>query len=113
SGRVFGHRVRPRVSDEPLLEGRTEGGRLKLAGSGDWTAKNARLLEERIAVEARRRGIKDVAIDMGAVEHLDTYGAWLLEKLTRAFAERGAATRVTGLNEDYRQLVDEVHGVEL
>jgi len=101
------------VSDEPLLEGRTEGGRLKLAGSGDWIAKNAHLLEERIAAEARRRGIKDVAIDMGAVEHLDTFGAWLLEKLTRAFAERGAATRVTGLKEDYRRLVDEVHGVEL
>ena len=50
---------------------------------------------------------------MGAVEHLDTFGAWLLEKLTRAFAERGAATRVTGLKEDYRRLVDEVHGVEL
>ena len=101
------------MSDQPLLEGRTEGGRLKLAGSGDWIAKNARLLEERIAAETRRRGIKDVAIDMAAVEHLDTFGAWLLEKLTRAFAERGAATRVTGLNEDYRQLVDEVHGVEL
>jgi phospholipid/cholesterol/gamma-HCH transport system permease protein len=105
--------VRPRVSDEPLLEGRTDGGRLKLAGSGDWIAKNAHLLEQRIAAETRRRGIKDVAIDMGAVEHLDTFGAWLLEKLTRAFAERGAATRVTGLNEDHRRLVDEVHGVEL
>ena len=101
------------MNDEPLLEGRTEGARLKLAGTGDWIAKNARLLEACIEAETRRRGIKDVAIDMAAVEHLDTFGAWLLEKLMRAFAERGAATRVTGLKEDYRRLVDEVHGVEL
>jgi phospholipid/cholesterol/gamma-HCH transport system permease protein len=99
------------VSDVPLLEGRTEGARLRLAGGGAWVAKNARELQERIASETRRRGIKDVAIDMAAVEHLDTFGAWLLEKLTRAFAERGAATKVTGLKEDYRRLIDELHDV--
>jgi phospholipid/cholesterol/gamma-HCH transport system permease protein len=101
------------VSDEPLLEGRTEGARLRLAGGGAWVAKNARELQERIAAETRRRGIKDVAIDMAAVEHLDTFGAWLLEKLTRAFADRGAATRITGLKEDYRRLMDELHDVEV
>jgi len=101
------------VSDQPLLEGTTEGARLKLVGTGAWVARNARLLQERIDAETRRRGLKEVAIDMGAVEHLDTFGAWLLEKLTRSFAAHGAATRVTGLREDYRALVDEVHGVEL
>ena len=101
------------MSDEPLLEGTLEGARLKLTGTGAWVAKNARLLQERIDAETRRRGITEVAIDMGAVEHLDTFGAWLLEKLTRSFAAHGAATKVTGLREDYRHLVDEVHGVEL
>ena len=101
------------MSDESLLEGTTEGARLKLAGTGAWVAKNARLLEARIEAETRRRGIKEVAIDMAAVDRLDTFGAWFLEKLMRAFAERGAATRVTGLKEDYRRLVDDVHGVEL
>ena len=101
------------MSDEPLLEGTIEGARLKLAGSGAWIAKNARVLQERIDAETRRRGLTDVAIDMAAVEHLDTFGAWLLEKLTRRFAAHGAATKVTGLREDYRHLVDEVHGVEL
>ncbi|HZQ12719.1 MAG TPA: ABC transporter permease [Pseudolabrys sp.] len=96
-----------------MLEGRLDGARLRLAGAGAWTARNARALEECIAAETRRRGITDVAIDMAGVEHLDTFGAWFLEKLTRSFAEHGAATRVTGLKEDYRALVDEVHGVAL
>ena len=39
-----------------------------------------------IDAETRRRGaIKRVDIDMGAVERLDTFGAWLLERLTRSF----------------------------
>ena len=101
------------VSDEPLLEGTIEGARLRLAGTGAWIAKNARVLEACIADETRRRGLKEVAIDMSAIENLDTFGAWLLERLTRSFAEHGANTKVTGLKEDYRRLMDEVHGVEL
>ena len=101
------------MSGEPLLEGSIDGARLTLAGSGAWTAKNARALEERIDAETMRRGIKEVAIDMARVEQLDTFGAWLLEKLTRSFAKHGAATTVTGLNEDDRHLLEEVHGVEL
>ncbi len=114
SGRIFGHNLEAtRVNGETLLEGKIDGARLTLAGTGAWIAKNARLLQASIDAETKRAGIKEVAIDMGAVEQLDTFGAWLLEKLIRAFAERGAATRVTGLKEDYRRLVDEVHGVEL
>jgi phospholipid/cholesterol/gamma-HCH transport system permease protein len=101
------------VNGETLLEAKLDGARLKLAGTGDWVAKNARALQATIEAETKRAGIKEVAIDMGAVEHLDTFGAWLLEKLTRTFADRGAATKVTGLKEDYVRLVDEVHGVQL
>ena len=36
------------LPEDRLLEGSLEGARLRLAGSGAWTAKNARLLEERI-----------------------------------------------------------------
>jgi phospholipid/cholesterol/gamma-HCH transport system permease protein len=101
------------LHEDTLLEGRIDGARLMLAGSGAWTAKNARALEERIDAETRRHGITEVVIDMGGVERLDTFGAWLLERLTRAFANRGATTSVTGLSEDDRHLVEEVHGVAL
>ncbi len=101
------------MNGETLLEAKLDGARLTLAGTGDWVAKNARALQVMIETETKRAGIKEVAIDMGAVEHLDTFGAWLLEKLTRTFADRGAATKVTGLKEDYVRLVDEVHGVQI
>jgi phospholipid/cholesterol/gamma-HCH transport system permease protein len=102
------------LDNKTLLDSRTDGDQLTLAGSGAWTAQNARRLEGLIDRAGRRTDkVKRVAIDMGKVERLDTFGAWLLERLVRSFSTRGVDTRVTGLNETYRKLVDEVHGVKL
>jgi phospholipid/cholesterol/gamma-HCH transport system permease protein len=99
---------------ETLLEGTAEGGRLRLAAAGAWIAKNARSLEVQIDAATQGRGtINEVRIDMARVERLDTFGAWLLERLVRAFSARGCATKVEGLKADYRSLVDDVHVVKL
>jgi phospholipid/cholesterol/gamma-HCH transport system permease protein len=101
------------VSDR-LLEGVKEGERLTLSASGAWIAANARALEPAIDAETRRSGdIKRVDIDMAGVERLDTFGAWLLERLVRNFSARGCDTQLLGLKEDYRALMNEVHGVKL
>ena len=95
-----------------LLEGTAEGERLHLAGAGAWVAENAHSLEEQVNAATRSGGaIKRVVIDMARVDRLDTFGAWLLERLTRSFSARGCDTAVTGLKADFRALVDEVHGV--
>jgi phospholipid/cholesterol/gamma-HCH transport system permease protein len=97
-----------------LLEGTAQGEQLKLAGAGAWIAENARSLEAQIEDETRRTGkLKRVDIDMGRVERLDTFGAWLLERLVRAYSSRGCDTKVTGLKDDYRALMDELHGIKL
>jgi phospholipid/cholesterol/gamma-HCH transport system permease protein len=96
-----------------LLEGIKDGERLKIAAAGAWIAENARNLEALIDGETLREGaITRVDIDMAHVERLDTFGAWLLERLVRAFSARGCETKITGLKEDYRALVDEVRGVK-
>jgi phospholipid/cholesterol/gamma-HCH transport system permease protein len=96
-----------------LLEGIKDGEQLKIAAAGAWIAENARNLEALIDGETLREGvIRRVDIDMGRVERLDTFGAWLLERLVRAFSARGCETKITGLKEDYRALVDEVGGVK-
>jgi phospholipid/cholesterol/gamma-HCH transport system permease protein len=95
-----------------LLEGVSDGDRLRLAAAGEWTAAQARELEGLIDTQARKRGVKAVSIDMAAVERLDTFGAWLLERMLRAFKARGCDTRVSGLSDDYRGLVEEVRAVK-
>jgi phospholipid/cholesterol/gamma-HCH transport system permease protein len=98
---------------EALLMDRSEGDSLRLAAAGAWTSANAGALEQQIATAATRHGAaKRVAIDMGAVERLDTFGAWLLQKMVRGFATRGCATEVTGLKQDYRALLNELDRVQ-
>jgi phospholipid/cholesterol/gamma-HCH transport system permease protein len=107
-------KVSSRVSGNTLLEDTLQGERLTLAGAGAWIAANAHSLESLIrAVNRKYPSVKHVAIDMAGVERLDTFGAWLLERLTRAFAARGCQTSVTGMSPDYNALMEELRGVKL
>jgi phospholipid/cholesterol/gamma-HCH transport system permease protein len=95
-----------------LLDEKADGERLRLAAGGAWIAVNAHELESQIDHATKRNGgVKRVDIDMAGVERLDTFGAWLLERLVRTFSAHGAVTNVTGLPETYRPLIDEVHQV--
>lgn len=96
---------------EILLKSTADGTRLALSGAGDWTALEANRLEQDIV--ATERGAADVTrvdIDMSGVKRLDTFGAWLLERLVRGWKARGAQTQVTGLAPDFQTLIDEVSG---
>jgi len=87
----------------------TRNGRLELAATGSWTALHARELEslvDGIAHEASR--VRPAAVDMHDVAELDTYGAWLLERLTRAWTAQGQELSVRALPERYRGLLDGV-----
>ena len=102
------------VSGEILLDSRAEGDRLELAGAGAWTAQHAPALEA--LIEAHTRGhdaIRRVTIDMARVERLDTFGAWLLERLARGWKARGCDIKIVGLRADYQGLMDELRGVNL
>ena len=71
---------------------------MALAATGAWTVERAaeleRLIETRAAAHA---GARSIDIDLARLERLDTFGAWLMERLTRSFARRGSAARITGL----------------
>ncbi len=99
---------------DALLIDKLDGDRLALAAAGAWTSANAGALERQIDTAARQHdAVRQVAIDMAGVERLDTFGAWLLEKLVRSFSSRGCATEVQGLKQDYRALFDELQQVKL
>jgi phospholipid/cholesterol/gamma-HCH transport system permease protein len=95
-----------------LLTGTVSGEWLELAAAGDWTADNAAELEAlvRSATDRRRFDtVNSIEIDMNGVAKLDTYGAWLLERLVRGADEAGARTNVVGLSDHFRSIVDTVH----
>ncbi len=102
------------MNGEPLLETASHGGRPALQAGGLWTAERAgeleRLIERVIARHPRSSG-GDIDIDMARVERLDTFGAWLLERLVRGLAAAGGEARVVGLAERYRALVTKAREV--
>jgi len=97
---------------EVLLTRRLEGERLELAAAGSWTAAHAGELETLVdGAAADASKAKTVSIDMAGVREFDTFGAWLLERLTRAWSSTGADTSIVGLPQHDRNLLDEMHGV--
>jgi phospholipid/cholesterol/gamma-HCH transport system permease protein len=100
-----GHETMSRV----LLTATADGERLALVAAGAWTAERAAELEKIIDETARRHvGAPSVDIDLAELERLDTFGAWLIERLKRAFVVRGSAARITGLSEADRALIEEL-----
>ncbi len=91
------------------LTATAEGERVALAATGTWTAERAAELEEIIDQTVRRyQGASDVVIDLAKLERLDTFGAWLIERLKRAFTRRGSTARVIGLSDADRGLMEEL-----
>jgi len=97
---------------ESLLTSQLKGERLELAASGSWTASHARELETLVdSVAGEAAHAKNVSIDMAGVREFDTFGAWLLERLTRAWTSAGRKPKIVGLPQHDRGLLEEMHGV--
>ena len=91
------------------LAGMTDGERVALAATGAWTAERAAEIEKLIEETARRyRDARSVDIDLAQLERLDTFGAWLIERLKRAFTARGSTARIIGLSDADRGLMEEL-----
>ena len=97
------------MTERHFLSGRMRGDGLALAAAGAWTAEHARTLEPLLDAATRRASVRHVAVDMGRIERIDTYGAWLIERALRTWTSRGCAVSVTGLSENYRDLFEKVH----
>jgi phospholipid/cholesterol/gamma-HCH transport system permease protein len=83
--------------------------RLDLAVTGAWTAERATELEKIVDdTEHRYDTARSLDIDLARLERLDTFGAWLIERLNRAFTARGTTTRIVGLTDSDRGLFEEV-----
>ena len=81
-------------------------GQLTIAGSGAWTADNAMGLEALID-GARPNEAPRLEIDMGDVGELDTFGAWILERLRRGDG-RPRQVSLVRLPDRFRDLVEDV-----
>ena len=97
------------MSSGPVLQAAVTGERLELTASGSWTALYAGELEPLIERHAAPGAhLRAVTIDMRGVREFDSFGAWLLERLLRAWQGKGQEAAIVGLPEHYRGLLDEM-----
>ena len=101
------------VSGGPVLEQIAKGDGLALCASGSWTARFAPDLEQIVSDAEKLTGSRpNIFIDVSDVSRLDTFGAWLIERLRRSLTNGGAEAEIAGLSADYSSLVDEVRRVQ-
>src|SRR6266568_3970526 len=99
---------------EPLLRSAAHGDWVEFAAAGAWTADHAHDLEPLVEqAEREPLSVRAVGIDMSRVERIDTFGAWLLERLIRAFRAAGCQIKIVGLSDRYDGLIKELHQVNL
>jgi phospholipid/cholesterol/gamma-HCH transport system permease protein len=99
-----------KLTGEPLLRSLAQGDSLWLTAVGSWTAQHAAELEHLVdSAVAQGASVARVDLDMAGVENIDTFGAWLLERLLRGFAEADRRITVVGLPERFRGLINEAH----
>ena len=101
------------VSGDPTLERIARGNGLALCAAGSWTARFAPDLERIVADAEKLAGSRpNIFIDVSQVSRLDTFGAWLIERLRRSLTQGGVEAKIAGLSANYSTLVDEVRRVK-
>src|ERR1700747_3092930 len=101
------------MSGAPTLERIAQGSGLALCAAGSWTAPFASRLEDMVADAEKLAGSRpNIFIDVSQVSRLDTFGAWLIERLRRSLRQRGVEAKIAGLSANYSSLVDEVRRVK-
>ncbi|ABE62140.1 protein of unknown function DUF140 [Nitrobacter hamburgensis X14] len=100
------------MADDPTLEQIAQGDGLALCAAGPWTARFAPALERIVADAEKLAGSRpNIFIDVSQISRLDTFGAWLIERLRRSLTQGGVEAKIAGLSLNYSSLVDEVRRV--
>ncbi|MFK4726787.1 MlaE family ABC transporter permease [Bradyrhizobium niftali] len=100
------------MTSDPKLERIAKGNALALCATGTWTASFAPVLERMVAdAEKLAGGSQNIFIDVSEVAKLDTFGAWLIERLRRSLTHGAVEAQIAGLSANYSSLVDEVRRV--
>ncbi len=71
------------------------------------------MLEKMVADAEKLAGSRpNILIDVSQVSKLDTFGAWLIERLRRSVSQGEMETSIAGLSANYASLVEEVRRVK-
>jgi len=88
------------------LSATTKGERLALAAARAWTPSMPPSSNESSTTRRHNTDALSVDIDVAKLERLDTFGAWLIERLKLTFVLRGSTARIVGLSDADSSLME-------
>ena len=98
------------MSSAPTIKSETTAAGVRIALQGGWTVGVAKLLEARANVlMVTAAGAKSATIDLGAVDQLDTAGAWIIDSARARLNDAGVHTDYVGVSQDHAILLKEAH----
>ena len=98
------------MAPELIVKDASAGARLEVFASGSWISAHAAELEQKIdAIKFDAPGSGRLDIDIAGIGELDTFGAWLLERLARAFIAQGYDAQFAEVSGRFLGLLDEIH----
>ena len=103
--------VLPTRGSEPGFRIKLEGTVFRLIATGSWTIREAAALDaalKKLRVPIPPSSEFTGAIDISAIEELDTAGAWLLQRTSDAWKDTGLGTDYHGATEDFEILLEAV-----
>ena len=101
------------MNGDPTLERIARGNGLALCAAGPWIASFAPLLETIVGDAEKLAGSRpNIFIDVSQISRLDTFGAWLIERLRRSLTQGNIEAQIAGLSANYATLVEEVRRVK-
>src|ERR1044071_6574276 len=96
------------VNGDPTLERIARGNGLALSAAGPWVPRYAAVLEAMVTDAEKLGGSRpNIFIGVSQISRLDTFGAWLIERLRRSLSQSGVEAQIAGLSANYSSLVNE------
>jgi phospholipid/cholesterol/gamma-HCH transport system permease protein len=98
------------VQNAPKLTWTADGDEARLRAAGVWTAASAASIEHLTARALQDAPLRRAfVLDLAALEELDTYGAWLIERLARKCRANGLTAEIAAAPERFKGLFEAVH----
>ncbi len=98
------------MSTAPAITSEKTAGGVRVALAGGWTVDAGSQLEKRAdALLTLADGAREATIDLSQIDHMDTAGAWVIDRSRQLLAARGVEAQVVGARPEHAILLRAAH----
>ena len=93
------------ANSSPVVRSELAGTELRVVLQGSWITKLVGSIDREMRI-LEKNDCRSLSFDLGGLTEMDTAGAWLMERLGRSAAARGAKVSYSGARAEHKVLLD-------